>query len=669
MTTFIVGAGASVAAPGNLPLFEGIRQKLISDLGLDHVAQAPGADITAKHLAPETFMRCIFEGGLPLEEWLTSTLSRGEPNAVHAVLAGAIEDGHSVWTVNVDELIERAAGDAVRVAAYDDDAPDSQANLLKPHGTVGRGRYIFRSDQVIAPLPRAWTERLLSDCRRRHVVVVGYAGLDIDLRVLLNAALADASKITWFEVIGNRGGLLERIPSLARFDQPFVGGEDPKDLSERFVAWADANHLSGRVTDEQRAGLQLDSMPEIPRMEGNPRFARGQVLERIGERRAARREYVRALLSCDGNRFKPAAKKIQTLDFYGGALWTRPLIAWSSSQLAPWMPSGLRAKADRVHVTLLSSHQGDHPAALRRAARVGNPDDPAILIAQAKGARFTGDIATALEKADRCEALARESGSVDELAHALFEQTFCYTWAGDFERAHQLLRELFSGVDSLAGVRWIAWALWQHACLAIYENRPKVAQDDLAQAYALFGSDQLLAGQVAVLTVRLDLARLIDDEALYDQSTELLGRLKGSLGWTSYTETSICLERAEWLRVHGDERHARILNDQALAGSPDYPLHLALALLQRAELERSAGKDNGATGGEIQALLDSFPMAYISTHLAIMEFLAGRLDNHQALSRVASSCPNLATRSGKPASSPLDYCLGMHPDRHEIFLP
>jgi len=228
-----------VAPPASLPLFAAIRRSLIGQLGLAQAARWPGAVAVAETLAPETFMRCIYDGKLPLQEWLTETLDRGEPNAVHHVLAACLRGGATVWTVNVDELIEAAAGDAAVVSAFDEESPAAHANVIKPHGTASQGRYVFRSDQVIEPLAPSWADRLLADCDSRRVIVVGYAGLDIDLRLVLNAALAKAADVTWFEAEANREGLCERIPSLKDFDDAFAGGDDPRALSSVNTAVAE----------------------------------------------------------------------------------------------------------------------------------------------------------------------------------------------------------------------------------------------------------------------------------------------------------------------------------------------------------------------------------------------------------------------------------------------
>ena len=665
--TFIVGAGASAAPPANLPLFAELRKCLVRSVGLEgEVTQGIADALTA--LAPETFMQAIFEGGLPLESWISETLGRGEPNAVHVVLAESLRLGATVWTVNVDELIEKAAGRSAVVAAWNDETPAEDARLLKPHGTVSRGHYLFRSNQVIKRLPTPWADRLARDCYHRHVILVGYAGLDIDLRVVLNTALADAEEITWFEIVDNWPGLLERMPNLAERSQPFVGGTNARDLSREFLEWAHDRGLSRSVTETQVSGVSEKSRHHVRDIEGNPSLARGLLLERIGERRAARGMYRRVTFLGGGSR-RLAAHNLQTIDFYEGAWWTRPIISWSAGPMAGLMPGPLRRRADRVQVTRLSSHLGEHSAALLRAERVKYPDDPAILIARAKAARFTGQLSTAINAATHCETLVRGRDSIDELAHALFEEVFSYTWLGDLANARRVLGELYEGVDGLAGVRWVAWAHWQRACLAIYDNDALTALKDLDQSYSLFRSDALPAGQVASLTVRLTAARLAADASLYEEADSEIETFRGTTGWTSFTEASIGQERAEWLRNRGDLDAARRLNDRVIAVSTDDPIHLGLALLRRAEIQRSSDQDNAGTAQELRWLLDKCPMGYLDAHLGITEYLSGRLSAPEALRHVEGACPTLVTSNGLSAMSPLDYCLGSDREKHELFLP
>ena len=131
-------------------MFGAIRERLMVAL------KVPG-DLRGRvvRLAPELFMGCLAESGVDLEGWLTAGLIQGEPNFAHFVLAAALGAGAAVWTANVDTLIEQAAGGlgaALSVAAYPQEDPGGASQLLKPHGSIDIGRYVFRSDQVICPL-------------------------------------------------------------------------------------------------------------------------------------------------------------------------------------------------------------------------------------------------------------------------------------------------------------------------------------------------------------------------------------------------------------------------------------------------------------------------------------------------------------------------------------
>ena len=195
------------------------------------------------------------------------------------------------------------------------------------------------------------------------------------------------------------------------------------------------------------------------------------------------------------------------------------------------------------------------------------------------------------------------------------------------------------------------------------------ALDDLRQSFTLFGSDYFPAGQVAALTVRLDAARLVNDDILFKETSTMIDSMRGTPGWTSFTDVSIGQERAEWLRIRGSLSEARSLNDRVVAGSRDYPIHLGLGLLRRAEIERSCGEDNKASIRELQSLLERHPMAYLDAHLGITECRSGMASAEDCLSHVLASCPLLGTRTGDVAVSPIDYCLGDHATQHELFLP
>ena len=62
-------------------------------------------------------------------------------------------------------------------------------------------------------------------------------------------------------------------------------------------------------------------------------------------------------------------------------------------------------------------------------------------------------------------------------------------------------------------------------------------------------------------------------------------------------------------------------------------------------------------------------MAYVAAHVAITEHLSGRADAAATLLIIEATAPGLGTRTGRPATDPLDYCLGLDAGRHELFLP
>lgn len=243
-------------------------------------------------------------------------------------------------------------------------------------------------------------------------------------------------------------------------------------------------------------------------------------------------------------------------------------------------------------------------------------------------------------------------------------------WAGELEEARALVRDLHSGIDGLAGVRWIAWACWHQACLHLYDNQPREAIGELQRAESLFQVEGLPAGQAAAITVQLTARRMMCDGVEFDRLyREDLTKLRGSTGWTAYTDASIALELAEWARAHGDRGRAERLYRDVVEASADEPVHRTFALLGLAEVERARGRDNFALADEVRAVLVDHPMAYIDAHLTVTDFLARRVDAATGLARIDAVAPGLATRTGVTATDPSDYCLGAHPEFHEIYLP
>lgn len=673
---FLIGAGASVAAPSNLPLFSHLRTNLLSQMRM------PQPDATrAELLAPEAFMSALAQASLPVSSWLTNVLGTGRPNAVHATLAEALHGGHIVWTVNADEHIETAFGPGIEaLLANDPRLPPLRGDrLLKPHGTTSKRNYVFQAEQVVAHLPSAWAERLRVDLKGADVIVFGYRGADVDLRLQLQTALATASSIRWFAPIQEWENLTLRFPALtAMTTTPVLIARDehPIELTRLFLSWASQRGLAPASTvDAIALTLSASSSPfdgELPRIQGNLRLARGLVRSAVGSRSSALWDLRAATLTRNAAVRRQAIHAAVGLDLYRPALWARALMATASQPyLRQFIPMAARTRLDRVHVTLLGSHLGQHEKAVTRAMLADDLTDPAILIECAASERFGGRYASAILLSSQARDILRERipVPVNSLAHALFELSFAQTWSGDLRAAQQTMSEFFTGVDELASVRWIAWAHWQSAAHKLYANRPSEALQLLGIAQQLFSTDALTAGEVAAMTVSLSAYRMLDNEKGFHDTLKRLHRLRDTRGWTQYTSDSITLERAEFLRCRGGQPQARELLESVAAASNNRPIHQALALLGLAEIDRESTGIVRERLTAAKAVLDRHPHAYLAVHLVVTQRNAGLISPETALREVNKINMPLATRTGRAAKDVNDYCLGQHPDRHELYLP
>src|SRR2546430_6481665 len=95
------GAGASRAAPALRPLFKDIRAAIALRLGVP-------PDLLAR-TAPEALLSRLQDAGVPSDEILGVALAGGQPNALHRIATDVLAAGGSVWTTNIEDLIERAA--------------------------------------------------------------------------------------------------------------------------------------------------------------------------------------------------------------------------------------------------------------------------------------------------------------------------------------------------------------------------------------------------------------------------------------------------------------------------------------------------------------------------------------------------------------------------------
>lgn len=628
-TIFIVGAGASFAAPASLPLFDPLRSAICEWLQIDETAKV-------KAMGPEVFMHCIRLGlrEAPLNEWLASILGVGEPNAVHAVLAQALDEGHRVWSFNVDELIERApAGGEDQTTAkarrdrwvahrskefrpVDEPPPPPEARLFKPHGSVSLRNFIFRTDQVLYPLPPTWAAQLRAACDKAEVVVIGYRGADIDMRVILDETLRGANSIRWFvHTEDDWDEMTSFLPALQKLE-PASRSDNP---SRDFLRWASERKLDVYVTDKQRALIEQREKRKIPYPVGNKLLARAYLWERLNEPDDAAAAFAEEVIARGvGHRRKEAAIRYLKLRWYQQARETRqrgtapmmPRLIRAVDQRLPMafrkiravdqrfpehrLPLSVGRRLRRAHIMLLSSVYGEHNLAAN-LAQGADENDPATWIVRAKALRNQGHCDEALAASIAASRLAVPAkatmrGHPDEAAHAVFERVFALIWLGRWDEAERELSTMYDGYDGQAAARWLGWSRYLKGGLKLLQGCPSDAERELRAASDYFASDddsgrRSLACDVLMRAVKRS-------EGQPDTSEMSLPPIR--LAVIDQLRASIDIEIAEAARMIGDFDLA-IPRYQPIARLTAQPMLSTAALIGLAEAGVASASMDAAT--------------------------------------------------------------------------
>jgi tetratricopeptide (TPR) repeat protein len=564
----------------------------------------------AKVLPPEVFMHCLSSGRVPLSEWLARTLSGSPPNAVHAVLAQAILNGDTVWSLNADELIESAFDELPGASARQledltthrsaDGSPDPAARLLKPHGTVKLRNFIFETTQVIRPMPGDWATRLVADFSAAdEIVFIGYRGADIDLRDALDTALRVSAHVSvqwhacsdedWKEA-------QDYLPALAEVHR------DAKRVcpnpSKMFVEWAQAEGIAPALTHDQEAGLDMidSALPDPPR--GRPRLARGYLLELLNQVQLAEDVFVAEFVRL--RNVKTALFRFLKLRWYAGDRRFEPIMALDRTRAARFLFGPARKRVRRAHIMYESSVLGDHEAALELASR-SDPRDPATWIVVAKAERYRGQCREALAAAQKASELAAplaptRPARADEKAHAVFEEIYSLIWLGRFAEAQECLGRLYRGYDAQARVRWMGWARYQQAGLALLLGEPERAIDELNSAERYFSADDDSGRRRAECLV---LAAAAHRQAGNLRPAFTLRPIVGTDPVADLHNKTVAFERAEAYRSQGEFNQALEDYDEALV-SRERPMLRCVVLLGRAEclLAVANGQGGAARNGD-----------------------------------------------------------------------
>lgn len=605
-----VGAGASVSPPAGLANFEELRDEILRQLGLSAFVRGASDEDPAKvevvcALVPEPFMLDLKDAEIPVEPWLEEVLGAGSPNAVHKALAALILAGAKVWTVNFESLIERA-DPGVKATAWPN-APASDASLIKAHGTLG-GRLIFAADQVLAPLSDVWRQRLRADVDGRTVVFLGYRGRDLDFQPVWSDVLAGAHRVIWFEQrdpsdpmraaeqtwkemllreVNARGALV--FPPAAPpppTTEPAPGSYP--NASWDFVCWCREQNLVDVNPEFALRLLEKRAAPDFPLLPGDRTWAKPMVLGHLGDYIGARDRYL-SLLVRAGTRRRAAGSLVRLQVTHGGRV-TGALLR--CAEFAP--PFGRwrtwRTTAKRKRLTIYH-RAAVHRAVLRGTRHIGEGDISTLLILRAASLRVTGSLDEAAATAEKAFRRARREEHAVRAAHAAFQKANALLWAERIDEASHCLRYELQPFAVNASNRWVAWAEFIAACIAVREADATGALSLFALSDTRFGAEALIDGRIGVGVARLTAHRLVGDEEgfiaeLRSLSDLIRGRQRGQRYYARrnrFTAEAIRIERAEFARVREELREAHRLYREIAKSS--YPLHAALGELGLAMIE------------------------------------------------------------------------------------
>jgi hypothetical protein len=483
----VLGAGASLAAPAGRPLFAWLRAALV-----EHLELPPGAALgndRFAYLAPEALLSRLAARRIDIDAELRTLLAGGAPNALHFAAAELLAAGGAVWTTNFDELVEDAAAEQAipvhRLVPGDDPRCScDRGHLVKPHGTLSGSPLVARSEDVLAPLPDAWLDRLRADVRDADVAVVGYAGADIDLRAGLRDALRRARATTWF------GTPPDEEPLRSRFGELIDGGALQLALSERpdleALGWAEQRGLADRIpADVERATRASIRKPSLPA----PRFhaddlIRAQVLDDFGEPDLARSLYRRVALR--GPDRRRGARALLSAGLIHGAVWRLPLVVLLGVLCALPLPLAWPHRQLILFLTWSGRPARSWSASRRAIARCG--ERPGLVL-QAANAAKECQPAAAVPLALEAQRQALQPGPERDAATAAWA-TFCLSfalrWLGDVDGGAVQARRLADGLDSLGGPVWIAWGHFELGALAALGGDADRAATEMRSAREVF---------------------------------------------------------------------------------------------------------------------------------------------------------------------------------------
>jgi hypothetical protein len=626
----ILGAGASVPPPTELPTFADLSSAVLRGLGWGLVTRPggehqPGEERWWEHrwygrfaqpaMSPEVLFGALTTYRVDYAERIADRLSRKPPNAAHVVAAQVLGAKGLVWTTNFDRGVEDAYGDGdlLRLSRAAEKYPTmlspleaiAPGTLAKLHGTVDAVKTLaFADEELTRPLHQSAVDALVGAAHERTVVIYGYAAADADLTDLLVRVFGDAGEIVWFEPDARNRRLIRRaFPGLGDVFDPTdlpSDGRDPYTVTEE--AFLDFVTRRGGSVDPDLTDQFLRpperNFAKIP-LPHPPGLVYARLIERWGPMGAQRRALwvarINDLVHLRIRTLKGHLRWTLRRSLYGGHV--APLavrrLASRPSILAKASETARDYIITRNCALLLGDHQWDKLGefadwAIDFRRDCGDPPNPSDLYYRSQANRYR-----MLPIGAHDDAIQAEMGLSDDLerlAGALYEAGSAAIYEARFGEALRYAFDLQYRRGRYAIPRWQAWGAWIEVVVRCYLNQIDGAGELLEKGFARFIDEQRPDALADLRNVQLLHARvkLANNEELgvsleEPEDAARRGRYRDDL---DLLLADIAI--AQGRQGEAADRIARVLSE------PSCPIAEMWARIGRAELDRLGNRREAA---------------------------------------------------------------------------
>jgi hypothetical protein len=647
MWLLVLGAGASMGPPAELPAFVPVRDAILRALGWLRV---PGGyerptplggrmwpPLTSHRLldrdAPaEVVFGTLARFGVPFAQQLADVLSNADRyNAVHLIAARVLASGGTVWTPNVDRLVELACEQPPRclvMSARDDETGvdrgaertgDGTGWLVKFHGDVGQPDTLAFTDlQLCAPFPARAVEALSTHADGKNLIFYGYRGADADLRPVIGKAIERASAALWFEP-----DKANQLRIQETFDDPKVtilpdidDGSRPAFAknAEVFIEYAARHGLvtpADGVLVEQLKSARAD-VPVSFWFPSVPAIVHARLVERFGRATEVQASLV-AARRADLLRLPPRMVGSHLRWWAGDQLrqsGSLPHAVVLNTGAHPhaiaWLPPPLRRYAVRKTCeALLPAGRSEQLSRLAKASLTWRADSDHVgrgldYYYLGHALRNAGAFTEAVRAQQQAQdaLLGRKDADTERAAGVFLETGMLALGQGRLADARRSAQDLVEARGQYAIGRWSGWGHWLFAMSYLYEcglAQPEAAADLVARALREIRSARLdfrdagtaageedvfiaslLAYRVRLALGQVDAENADPDRPLPDAPTPPV--VKGNRA-----KRDILLLKADCRIALGHVDIACSLIDQALAGGAS-PLSVSVGELAQAVL-------------------------------------------------------------------------------------